>query len=63
MVIEQLCQEIRYKLRLHKCNHKVCDCHRARELLLTLEALLRVKYPWHLEITTACETRDADDEF
>lgn len=51
MVIEQLCEEIRYKLRLHRCKHKACDCYRANELLLTLEALSKVKYPWHPELS------------
>lgn len=62
MLIDQLCEEIRFKLRLHRCKHKACDCYRARELLATLGALDTVKYPWYLEILTTCTTRDVNDE-
>lgn len=50
MLIEQLCQEIRDRLRLHRCHHKACDCHRVRDLLKTLEALARVRYPWQPDL-------------
>ncbi len=50
MIIEQLSQEIRDRLRLHRCRHKACDCCRACELLSTLEALARVRFPWHPDL-------------
>lgn len=50
MILEQLCEEIRLALDLHRCRHKVCDCYRAKELLNLLEALVRVKHPWHPDL-------------
>jgi len=50
MLIEQLADEIRWRLSLHHCHHKACDCYKIRELLALLDALARLRYPWKTDL-------------